>query len=223
MTNAPTSLTEENYLKAIFALSEKEAEAKVSTNAIAARVNTAAASVTDMLKRLAEKGLVQYEKYHGAQLTLRGESIAKDLVRKHRLWEVFLMQKLGFAWDEVHAMAEDLEHVDHPELIQRLAEFLGNPRFDPHGDPIPDQHGNIAYHEELYLSQLQTGDRGLVVAVEQDDAEFLRYLVKVGLVLNAEIEILETEEYDGSRLVRIGKHKRTITEKVGQKLLVRKV
>jgi DtxR family transcriptional regulator, Mn-dependent transcriptional regulator len=218
-----TSLTEENYLKAIFALSEKESEARVSTNAIAGRVNTAAASVTDMLKRLAEKGLIEYEKYHGAQLTHRGETIAKDLVRKHRLWEVFLMQKLGFAWDEVHAMAEDLEHVHHPQLIERLADFLGNPRFDPHGDPIPDRHGNITYHKELYLSQLKTGDRGIIVAVEQDDTEFLRYLVRIGLVLEAEIEILETEEYDGSRLVRIGRHKRAITEKVGQKLLVRKV
>lgn len=223
MQSLSTSLTEENYLKAIFALSEKEEGDRVSTNAIAARVNTAAASVTDMLKRLSEKGLVDYEKYHGAQLTGRGEAIAKALVRKHRLWEVFLMEKLGFAWDEVHAMAEDLEHVDHPELIDRLAAYLGHPRYDPHGDPIPDRHGNIAYHQELYLNQLQAGDRGLIVAVEQDDAEFLRYLVRVGLVLQAEIEILETEEYDGSRVVRIGRHKRTISEKVGEKLRVRKL
>ncbi len=217
------SLTEENYLKAIFALSEKEGADRISTNAIAARVNTAAASVTDMVKRLSDKNLVEYEKYKGVSLTAEGESIAKDLVRKHRLWEVFLMQKLGFAWDEVHEMAEDLEHVHHPKLIERLADFLGNPRFDPHGDPIPDRHGNIAYHKELYLNQLKSGDRGVIVAVEQDDAEFLRYLVRVGLVLNVEIEVLETEDYDGSCTLRIGRNKRSISEKVGEKLRVRKL
>jgi DtxR family Mn-dependent transcriptional regulator len=217
------SLTEENYLKAIFALSGRDEGQRVSTNAIAAKVNTAAASVTDMIKRLAEKGLVQYEKYHGVQLTAEGVAIAKDLVRKHRLWEVFLTDKLGFAWDEVHEMAEDLEHVHHPKLIERLADFLGNPRFDPHGDPIPDRHGNIAYREELYLSELRKGDRGVVVAVEQDDAEFLRYLVRIGLVLQTPIEILDAEDYDGSRLVRIGQSERSISEKVGRKLRVRKL
>lgn len=220
------SLTEENYLKAIFALSERDGEARVNTNAIAQRLNTAAASVTDMLKRLADKHLVTYQKYRGARLTPAGEAIAVDLVRKHRLWEVFLTEKLGFSWDEVHAMAEDLEHVDHPELIDRLAAFLGHPRYDPHGDPIPDRNGRIPYHDALYLHELQAGDRGVVVAVDQedpDDQELLRYLSKVGLVLQANVEVVEVEDYDHSRVVRIeGGPPRAISGKVGRKLVVRK-
>lgn len=219
------SLTEENYLKAIFALSEK-GDGRVNTNAIAQRLNTAAASVTDMLKRLADKHLVTYQKYRGARLTPAGEAIAVDLVRKHRLWEVFLTEKLGFAWDEVHAMAEDLEHVDHPELIDRLAAFLDHPRYDPHGDPIPDRHGHIPYHDALYLHELQPGDRGVVVAVDQedpDDQELLRYLSKVGLVLQAAVEVVEAEDYDHSRVVRIeGGPPRAISGKVGRKLVIRK-
>ena len=220
------SLTEENYLKAIFVLSDRESEERVSTNAIAHRLNTAAASVTDMLKRLADKHLVTYEKYRGVRLTPAGEAIAVDLVRKHRLWEVFLTEKLGFAWDEVHAMAEDLEHVDHPALIDRLAHFLDHPRFDPHGDPIPDRHGNIAYHDALHLHEMQAGETGTIVAVNQedpDDQDLLRYLARVGLVLQARVEILEAEEYDHSRVVSIdGGAPKAISQKVGRRLVVRK-
>jgi DtxR family Mn-dependent transcriptional regulator len=220
------SLTEENYLKAIFALSEREPDARVSTNAIAQRLNTAAASVTDMLKRLSEKHLVAYERYKGASLTPAGRAIAVDLVRKHRLWEFFLTEKLGFAWDEVHDMAEDLEHVDHPDLIDRLADFLGNPRYDPHGDPIPDRRGHIAYHKAKHLSELAPGERARVLAVDQDapdDPELLRFLSKIGLVLGAEVEVVAAEDYDDARLVRIeGSDPRAISDKVGMRVLVRR-
>ena len=139
-----TSTAEENYLKAIFKITEKEGKT-ATTNAIAAALNTTAASVTDMLKRLAEKDLINYEKYRGVQLSSGGEQIATILIRKHRLWEVFLVNKLGFAWDEVHELAEQLEHIQGEALVERLDEYLGRPQFDPHGDPIPDAEGRWTY------------------------------------------------------------------------------
>jgi DtxR family Mn-dependent transcriptional regulator len=135
------SHTEENYLKTIYKLAEAEPGQDVSTNRIAAALTTRAASVTDMLRRLAEKELLRYEKYRGVQLTPEGRRLALLTVRKHRLWEVFLVQQLGFNWDEVHEVAEELEHVQSPLLMRRLDEFLNYPTFDPHGDPIPAEDG----------------------------------------------------------------------------------
>ena len=136
------SFTEENYLKAIYHLSTGN-NSVVSTNQIAEITNTKAASVTDMLKKLAEKKLINYIKYQGVTLTEAGKNAAVNIVRKHRLWEVFLVEKLGFKWDEVHDIAEELEHINSESLINRLDDFLGNPAADPHGDPIPDRSGTI--------------------------------------------------------------------------------
>ena len=147
---------EENYLKAIFTIAEKEAGPAL-TNAIATLMQTSAASVTDMLKRLSDKQLISYEKYRGVQLTQEGNRVATVLIRKHRLWEVFLVDKLGFAWDEVHELAEQLEHVQGDELVSRLDQFLGRPRFDPHGDPIPDAEGRWTYRKQAPLATLQPG------------------------------------------------------------------
>lgn len=214
------SQAEENYLKAIFKLSEKEAKA-ASTNAIAGEMQTTAASVTDMLKRLAEKNLIDYEKYRGVQLTDDGSRVATALIRKHRLWEVFLTEKLGFAWDEVHDIAEQLEHVQSDTLIERLDAFLGRPKFDPHGDPIPDAQGRWAFRPQTLLSALQPGDSGAVTGVNDHSATFLQYLDQLGLSLGARLELLERVPFDHSMRVRTQDGREvTLSDKVGQNLFI---
>jgi DtxR family Mn-dependent transcriptional regulator len=214
------SHAEENYLKAIFKISEKEGKA-ASTNAIASEMQTTAASVTDMLRRLAEKNLIDYEKYRGVQLTEEGGRVATALIRKHRLWEVFLMEKLGFAWDEVHELAEQLEHVQGNTLVERLDAFLGHPRFDPHGDPIPDAQGRWAFRPQVLLSQMQPGDAGAVTGVNDHSAAFLQYLDQLGIALGVRLELLERIPFDQSVRVRTPDGREcTLSEKVGQNLFL---
>lgn len=215
------SQAEENYLKAIFKLSEKEAKA-VSTNAIASELQMTAASVTDMLKRLAEKRLIDYEKYRGVELSTEGDRLATSLIRKHRLWEVFLVDKLGFAWDEVHDLAEQLEHVQGNDLIDRLDTFLGHPQFDPHGDPIPDAEGQWTFRTQALLATLKPGDQGVVTGVEDHSPAFLQYLDQLGLSLGAELELLERYAYDQSVRIRTRDGRELVlSEKVGQNLYVK--
>lgn len=217
------SHTEENYLKCIFSLSEGS-EDNITTNAISEKLGTTAASVTDMIKKLSQKEFIHYEKYYGVRLTDTGRKIAVQLIRRHRLWETFLVEKLGFQWDEVHDMAEELEHIQSDLLTDRLDVFLCHPGFDPHGDPIPDKNGHIQYHEDVSLYQLQPGQKGIVVGVVDHTPEFLQYLEKINLILQATVEVLALEEYDQSRLVQINKSKNiSLSEKVAQNLLVRKV
>ncbi|MBV1888574.1 MAG: metal-dependent transcriptional regulator, partial [Urechidicola sp.] len=156
------SYTEENYLKAIFSLSIKNENA-VSTNDIANKLNTKASSVTDMIKKLADKKLVDYKKYQGATLTKKGLKIAVSIVRNHRLWEVFLVEKLDFTWDKVHDLAEQLEHIKSEQLTEKLDTFLGHPTHDPHGDPIPDKDGKIDFGINETLSNLNEGITCVVV------------------------------------------------------------
>ena len=191
------SYTEENYLKAIFKISEKEGKA-ASTNAISGEMQTSAASVTDMIKRLSEKELINYERYKGVTLTPSGNKLATSLIRKHRLWEVFLVEKLGFSWDEVHEIAEQLEHIQSIELVKRLDEFLGHPRFDPHGDPIPDADGNFAFRKQVPLNDLKPSESGVIVGVQDHSTSFLQYLDRLSLVLGTEVKVLEKFEYDES-------------------------
>lgn len=215
------SHAEENYLKAIFKISEKEAKA-ASTNAIAAELQTTAASVTDMLKRLAEKNLIAYEKYRGVELSGEGNRLATALIRKHRLWEVFLVEKLGFAWDEVHDLAEQLEHVQGDNLVDRLDNFLGHPKFDPHGDPIPDAQGRWAFRPQSLLSTLKPGDRGVVTGVDDHSPAFLQYLDQLGLTLGAHLELIERVPYDQSLRIRTQDGRDiTLSEKVGQNLFIK--
>ncbi len=195
------STTEENYLKCIYKL-QQQAESGVSTNAIAAHSNIAAASVTDMLKRLSEKGLIDYIKYKGVSLTAKGEELATMLVRKHRLWEVFLADKLQMKWDEVHEIAEQLEHIQSPLLVQRLDEFLGFPKFDPHGDPIPDEFGNLSPRTEQVLAELQEGDCATIVGVRNHETSFLQYLEKQRLTLGSHICIAEKIVFDNSVVLK---------------------
>lgn len=220
MSTIPTTSAEENYLKAIFKIAEKEPGA-VLTNALAAEMGTSAASATDMLRRLSDKQLVAYEKYRGVSLSESGNRIATDLIRKHRLWEVFLVDKLGFAWDEVHEFAEQLEHIQGENLAERLDDFLGHPRFDPHGDPIPDAQGRWIRRAQTRLITLNPGQRGIVTGVDDHSPAFLQYLAVLGLSLGAELELLERTAYDQSSKVRIGAQNAVLSEKVGQNLFVR--
>lgn len=214
---------EENYLKAIFKLTEPEGSKTASTNAIAAVLNTAAASVTDMLKRLASKGLLHYEKHRGVALTERGNELATDLVRKHRLWETFLVQKLGFSWDAVHDIAEHLEHVQSEELVERLDAFLDRPKYDPHGDPIPDAKGRMASRKQVLLSALAPGEKAVVVGVQESQSSFLQYLDRVQLSLGTGLQVLERFDYDGSmRVAIVGKEEITVSPKVCENLFVQK-
>lgn len=217
------SHTEENYLKAIFKLSENSVK-NINTNAISDKMGIAAASVTDMLKKLAEKKLINYEKYYGVTLTEKGKKEAVQLIRNHRLWETFLVDKLQYSWDEVHDMAEDLEHIKNATLTEKLEAFLGYPKFDPHGDPIPDKSGNIAYHEEVTLDKMSVGDTGVIVGVIDHSAAFLQYLNKIQLVIHAKITIVEDEEYDKTKRILLNNSKQlTISHKVSANLLIRKL
>ncbi|MEM7103435.1 MAG: metal-dependent transcriptional regulator [Bacteroidota bacterium] len=214
------SQTEENYLKAIFKLTGESDDA-VSTNQISAEILTSAASVTDMIKRLSKKGLIKYERYKGTRLSDEGRKIATSLIRKHRLWEVFLVEKLEFTWDEVHDIAEQLEHIKSEFLIERLDRFLGFPKFDPHGDPIPDKDGNFAYRKQVSLAQLDVGESGVVVGVNEHSTAFLRFLDSLALGLGAEVRILETFEYDMSMKVLVNQSKeQVLSSKISQNLFV---
>jgi len=214
------SQAEENYLKAIFKITEREAGPAL-TNAVAAAMQTTAASVTDMLKRLSDKQLLTYEKYRGAVLTDEGERIATALIRKHRLWEAFLTDKLGFAWDEVHDLAEQLEHIQGDALTARLDAFLGYPRFDPHGDPIPDAEGRWAPRPQAPLSAMQPGQLGCMTGVGDHSPAFLQYLDQLGLRLGAVVEVTERVAYDQSTLVRIGGRAVVLSDKVCQNLFLK--
>jgi len=191
------TIAEENYLKAIYHLSEG-GKKSVSTNDIAAEINTKPASVSDMLRKLGEKEVIEYRKYYGLQITESGKKLALQTIRKHRLWEVFLVEKLNFAWDEVHEVAEQLEHIQSPLLIQRLDAFLNYPKFDPHGDPIPDEFGDVRSRPRIPLNEMDVNQSGQIVAVKDSSAAFLRYLDKVGAYIGARIKILDKVEFDGS-------------------------
>ena len=214
------SFTEENYLKAIYHLSEGNTMA-VSTNQIAEMTSTKAASVTDMLKKLAEKKLINYIKYQGVTLTGTGVNAAVNIIRKHRLWEVFLVEKLGFKWDEVHDIAEELEHINSETLINRLDDFLGNPVADPHGDPIPDRSGLIKHKKLVKISDMQPGESGTVSGVSEHSSVFLKLLEKLGLTLGTKIIVSELIEFDGSIMLTIDqKTERTISREVAKNILV---
>ncbi len=213
------SHTEENYLKTIYKLAEAEPGQDVSTNRIAAALATRAASVTDMLRRLADKQLLEYEKYRGVRLTPEGRRLALLTVRKHRLWEVFLVRQLGFNWDEVHDVAEELEHVQSPLLMRRLDEFLNFPTLDPHGDPIPAENGAVRRPAHRLLAELGVGECGTLAAVKNTSAPFLQYLDKVGLPLGARVRILDKITFDNSLEVRINDGRTVvISAEVGRNL-----
>jgi DtxR family Mn-dependent transcriptional regulator len=213
------SFTEENYIKAIYHLSDDGKQA-VSTNSIAEQSNTKASSVTDMLKKLAEKDLINYIKYQGVTLTTKGRRVAIDIVRKHRLWEVFLVDKLQFKWDEVHNIAEELEHIKSDMLVDRLEEFLGFPKSDPHGDPIPDRNGKFHSKELFQVSKMQAGESGIISGVNEHSPKFLQYLEKTGLILGNKIVIHEVIEFDGSVILSLQNKEITISREAAKNILI---
>lgn len=216
------TFSEENYLKTIYHLTTR-LNAEVSTNAIAEMMETKASSVTDMLKKLAEKDLVNYIKYQGVSLTDKGKLSAKMIVRKHRLWEVFLVEKLDFSWDEVHDIAEQLEHIKSEKLINKLDDFLGNPTEDPHGDPIPNAKGQIITIEKQLLSELLENQTGICVGVKDSSAEFLKYLDKQAIALGSKIQFLSKEAFDFSIKIKVDNRELTISNKIASNLFVKVV
>ncbi|WP_432672508.1 metal-dependent transcriptional regulator [Flavobacterium sp. SM2513] len=216
------TFSEENYLKTIYHLTTF-LDTGISTNAIAEKMETKASSVTDMLKKLAEKDLVHYKKYQGVSLTENGKLAAKMIVRKHRLWEVFLVEKLDFSWDEVHDVAEQLEHIKSEKLINKLDTFLGNPTEDPHGDPIPDANGNIIKIEKQLLSEIGTAKKTICVGVKDTSTEFLQYLDKQKIALGSTIEVLSKEDFDSSLLLKVNNQELTVSSKIASNLFVQLV
>lgn len=213
--------TEENYLKAIYKISETEG-VPVSTNAIAKSISTSAASVSDMIQKLSKKKLINYKKHKGVKLSKTGEKVATGLIRKHRLWEVFLTNKLNFAWDEVHDMAEQLEHIHSDELVSRLDAFLDFPKFDPHGDPIPDAKGKIPVRKQIPLSDLELKTHGVVVGVQTHTKPFLNFLDKLKIALGVRITMIEKQEFDESVKVKIegSKKVQVLSHKVAKNIFI---
>ncbi|WP_439153213.1 metal-dependent transcriptional regulator [Winogradskyella sp.] len=214
------TLSEENYLKAIYHLERQEGGA-VSTNSIAEKIQTKASSVTDMVKKLADKDLVNHIKYQGVSLTKTGLILAANIVRKHRLWEVFLVDKLNFSWDEVHDVAEQLEHIKSPKLIDELDVFLDFPTHDPHGDPIPDKDGNISKSDKVKLSKVRANTKCTCVGVDDSSTEFLKYLDKNQIALGTEIKVKAKEPFDESMTISINGIELNISKTVSNNLFVK--
>lgn len=212
--------TEENYLKAIYKLSEQDQE-EVTTNAIAELLKTKSSSVSDMLRKLAEKGLIHYTKYRGVSLTEEGRRIAVRIIRKHRLWEVFLVEKLGLGWEEVHPMAEELEHIDFERLIERLDAFLGYPKYDPHGDPIPNASGEMEASPAVPLSEVTMRATVIMTGIANHTTPFLQHLDKLGLALGTLIRVDEITSFDRSLLITIPINKQIhLSHQVAKNILV---
>ncbi len=195
------STAEENYIKAIWRL--QQSDANVTTNELAAELQTKPASVTDMLKRLSEKKLLHYAPYYGVTLTPEGKKLALNIIRKHRLWEFFLVEKLQFNWDVVHDIAEELEHVSSPELIERLDAFLGFPKADPHGDPIPDSKGRMTSTNNISLQQLSESQPAVVTGVGDQSSSLLELLRQKNIGIGAKLEIKQRHAFDGSVEIKI--------------------
>lgn len=213
------SFTEENYLKAIYKLSRRN-EAGVSTNALADRMDTKASSVTDMLKRLSGKELVDYQKYQGVRLTDKGLRVAVNIIRKHRLWEVFLVEHLGFGEHEVHDVAEQMEHVSSPLLVERLDRFLNHPKYDPHGGPIPDAEGNFPAPARIRLDELPVGKQSKVLGVTEHSDSFIAYLRKVGLDLGQEFTLTDRHDFDRSVELQLNGGQLHVSHEVAKNIFV---
>ncbi|HRG59559.1 MAG TPA: metal-dependent transcriptional regulator [Bacteroidia bacterium] len=199
-----SSQTQENYLKCIYKICEKNIQG-ASTNAIAEELETKAATVTDMLKKLSNQKLINYKKYQAVTLTAIGKKQALSIVRNHRLWEVFLVEKLKFSWNEVHEFAEQLEHIKSDELIDRLDLYLGHPKFDPHGDPIPNKNGKIVTHKTIPLNEAKSNEKLIISGVSEHNDDFLSYLNETNLILGQKLVIKKINEYDKSMQLLINK------------------
>jgi DtxR family Mn-dependent transcriptional regulator len=214
------SQAEENYLKAIYNL-DGENQKGISTNLIANKMKTKASSVTDMIKKLSDKQLVVYKKYQGVELSVKGRKAASIIVRKHRLWECFLVDKLRFSWDEVHDIAEQLEHIKSEDLMERLDQFLEYPSIDPHGDPIPDKNGNITKRSKVKLSTLKENEQSVLLSVKDSSVEFLKYLNRKKIAIGNTIKVLSIEPFDRSMQIEMNSKKFVISENVAENLYLK--
>jgi DtxR family transcriptional regulator, Mn-dependent transcriptional regulator len=213
------TISEENYIKSIYHLQQETG--LVNTNSLAAEMQTRAASVTDMLKKLKTKKLLQYEKYKGFKLNEAGKKAALDVVRKHRLWEYFLVEHLKFDWDKVHPIAEELEHISSEELVQRLDNFLGNPLFDPHGDPIPDKHGKITMLKQQSLSEIPFKKNVTVSSVSNQTEQMLDMLKHYNIALGTQLMVLKRFAFDRSLEIKVLKQSACIiSEQVAKNVFV---
>jgi DtxR family transcriptional regulator, Mn-dependent transcriptional regulator len=214
------SYTEENYLKALLKLTLDSGVQEAGTNSLAQLLAVKPATANNMLKKLKEKALVDYEKYGKISLTAKGKKWALYIIRKHRLWETFLYQKLGFSWDEVHEVAEQLEHIQSEKLVDKLDQFLGFPQFDPHGDPIPNQKGEIKIHYKKTLLDIPAGQSCKMVAVKDNSSPFLQYVVKVGLGLNDQIKVLAVQPYDSLLDIEVNGIRSSVSSKFAENIFV---
>jgi DtxR family Mn-dependent transcriptional regulator len=213
--------TEENYLKALFHLSASgSGKGNAGINELAQFLGLRPATCNEMCKRLREKELVDYERYGKVTLTEAGRSHAIGVIRKHRLWETFLYEKLRFTWDEVHEVAEQLEHIQSVKLIDRLEEFLEFPRYDPHGDPIPDASGRIREEARRTLADIGAGERCRMVAVKDNSAAFLQYVARIGLGLRADIRVKGVNAFDSTVEMEVGRKTHTVSRKFAENILV---
>lgn len=215
------SAAEENHLKAIYHLQIEGGT--VTTSALAERLQTRPASVTDMTKKLSAKKLLHYQPYYGFTLTAEGKKTALHVIRRHRLWEYFLAEKLGFGWSEVHGLAEDLEHVSSTELIDRLDAFLGHPQADPHGDPIPDSKGRMHLKDSFLLHQLPAHQAAEIVQVKGQSPAVLQYLKEKGLRLGTKLHVRKLFPFDSSLEIKAGSKVITVTHELASSLLVKKI
>lgn len=216
------TITEENYLKALLALtSAKEDKNEAGTNELAAHLGVKPATVNDMLKKLKEKEFIHYEKYGKISLTTSGRLIATSIVRKHRLWETFLYEKLDFSWDEVHDVAEQLEHIQSEKLIEKLDKFLDYPEYDPHGDPIPKSDGHIPEVESFLLSVVEPGRSCNVISVKDTSNVFLKYLQQLNIGVGTEIKVLDKVDFDGSLTIMVTNTTFSVSKKLAENLFVR--
>jgi DtxR family Mn-dependent transcriptional regulator len=216
------NISQENYLTAIYRNLDEAGEIK--PNLLASKLEISNAAVTDMLRKLSRDGFVDYQKYKSIKLTYEGESYAKNMLRRHRIWEVFLHQTLGMPWDKVHDEAEKLEHSSSDEMINLLEEFLKYPEVDPHGYPIPDKNGKIKKHKSVIsITELKENDTAKVIRVNDDVKNLLSYVTKIGISLGKEIIIKGKLEYDGSVLMMIDKKEVNISNKVASNIFVEKI
>lgn len=218
------TFTEENYLKAIYTIEQRSASSEVAVNEIAEQMSTKPATVTDMLRKLSEKELIHYEKYKKMRLSGKGLAVALQIVRKHRLWETFLHEKLNFTWDEVHEVAEQMEHIHSQKLIDKLDEYLGYPRFDPHGDPIPNEHGELPEAQARPLVETDLDVPYVVIAVKDASRAFLQQLERFNLQIGTTVVSIERMPYDNSTLVKINDAAPVLlSEKISSNILVQRM
>jgi DtxR family transcriptional regulator, Mn-dependent transcriptional regulator len=208
------SFTEENYLKTLIKLSLKDhSNGESGTNELADSLGLKPSTVNDMLKKLRDKKLIEYEKYGKIKLTSIGYKTGMNILRKHRLWETFLFEKLNFSWEEVHPIAEQLEHIQSDVLIEKLDQFLGFPEFDPHGDVIPNAKGEMKFRFNNVLSLFDEGETGQMVAVKDNSVEFLKYVMNVGLGINNKIKVQSKNQYDGMMSIEVNGETYNVSKK----------